>query len=53
MLTKGSDAGGNGQGKGNAEQFAEGLQKKKEAVAYQEIAKARRPNGQLWDGGVR
>jgi len=52
-LSLGSDEGGGGQGKSGAEQFAKGLQKKMQQVAFEEIAKARRPNGQLWNGGIR
>jgi len=52
-LSLGGDEGGNGQGKSGAEQFAKGLQKKMQQVAFEEIAKARRPNGQLWNGGIR
>jgi len=52
-LSLGSDEGGNGQGKSGAEQFAKGLQKKMRQIALEEFAKERRPNGQLWNGGIR
>ena len=50
-LSIGNDGGGGG-GKGNAEEFASGLQAKMQAIAFAEIAKARRPNGMLWNAGM-